>query len=187
MSITKTEPVSEETYWRLALGNSQLELHRGQLREKPGMSVAHDNVIDHLQRQLYRQLREHEYRLRSNNARLRIASDTYYVPDIAVIPTGIIQALFAQPNTLDAYSDPLPLVIEVWAPSTGTYDINEKLASYQQRGDLEIWYVHPYERTLKAWRRRRDGTYDMTVSSGGMVQPQSLPGVAVDLDALFQP
>ncbi len=187
MSITKTAPVSEETYRRLALGNSQLELRRGQLREKPGMSVAHDNVIDHLQRQLYRQLGEHEYRLRSNNARLRIDPNTYYVPDIAIIPTGIVQALFAQPNKLDAYSDPLPLVIEVRSPSTGTYDINEKLASYQRRGDLEIWYVHPYERTLTGWRRLRDGTYDMTVANGGVVRPQSLPGVAIDLDALFQP
>ncbi len=48
MALTTERQVSEETYRRLALGNSQLELHRGQLREKPGMSVEHGHVMDDL-------------------------------------------------------------------------------------------------------------------------------------------
>ncbi|MFL5448361.1 MAG: Uma2 family endonuclease, partial [Gemmatimonadales bacterium] len=71
------------------------------------------------------------------------------------------------------------------APSTGRYDINEKLPDYQQRGDLEIWYVHPYERTLTAWRRRPDGTCAESVYRGGIVIPESLPGLAIELEALF--
>ena len=90
-----------------------------------------------------------------------------------------------RPGSLDAYADPLPLVIEIWSPSTGGYDINEKLPDYQRRGDLEIWRVHPYERTLTAWRRRPDGIYTESVYRGGIVHPESLPGVAIDLDALF--
>lgn len=48
MSITKTELMIEETYRRFALGDSQgqWELYRGQLREKPGMSVEHGGVMD---------------------------------------------------------------------------------------------------------------------------------------------
>ena len=47
MSITKTEPMSEETYRQFALGDpqGQWELYRGQLREKPGMSVEHGGVM----------------------------------------------------------------------------------------------------------------------------------------------
>ena len=56
---------------------------------------------------------------------------------------------------------------------------------YHQRGDLEIWYVHPYERTLTAWRRRPDGMYAESVYRGGVVRPESLSGVAINLDALF--
>jgi Uma2 family endonuclease len=187
VSITKTEFMSEETYQEFALGDpqGQWELSRGQLREKPGMSVDHGVVTDNLLEFLYDQLDRSEYRIRSTHARLRRSADTYYVPDIAVIPTPVVQALLEQPGSLDAYPEPLPLVVEIWSPSTGRYDINEKLPDYQARGDLEIWYVHPYERTLTARRRRLDGSYTESVYRGGIVRPESLTGVEIDLDAPF--
>jgi Uma2 family endonuclease len=187
VSITKTEQVSEETYRRFALGDpqGQWELHHGQLREKPGMSVEHGSVMMLLVEWFLNQLDRNEYRVRATHARLRRSADTYYVPDVAVIPTALEQALLQLPGSLDAYADPLPLVVEIWSPSTGRYDINEKLSDYQQRGDLEIWYVHPYERTLTAWRRQSQGIYTETVYRGGIVHPESLPGVVIDLDALF--
>jgi Uma2 family endonuclease len=187
VSITKTEPMSEETYQQFALGDpqGQWELYRGQLREKPGMSVEHGGIMDNLLAFLYGQLDRNDYRIRTTHARLRRSADTYYIPDIAVIPTPVVQALLDQPGSLDAYPEPLPLVVEIWSPSTGRYDIYEKLPDYQQRGDLEIWYVHPYERTLTAWRRRPDGAYIEAVYRGGIVRPESLPGVAIDLDTLF--
>jgi Uma2 family endonuclease len=187
VSITKTETISEEAYRQFALGDpsGQWELHHGQLREKPGMSVEHGDVMDQLIFMLHNQLERSEFRVRAGHARLRRSADTYYVPDIAVIPTAVVQALREHPGSLDAYPDPLPLVIEIWSPSTGGYDINEKLPDYQRRGDLEIWRVHPYERTLTAWRRRPDGTYMESVYRGDIVHPESLPGVVIDLDALF--
>jgi Uma2 family endonuclease len=189
VSITKTEPMSEEAYRQFALGDpqGQWELYRGQLREKPGMSVEHGGITDNVLAFLYDQLDRNEYRIRTTHARLRRSADTYYIPDIAVIPTPVVQALLEQPGSLDAYPEPLPLVVEIWSPSMGRYDINEKLPDYQQRGDLEIWYVHPYERTLTAWRRQSQGIYTETVYRGGIVRPESLPGVAIDLDALFTP
>ena len=187
MSTTKTEPMSEETYRQFALGDpqGQWELYRGQLREKPGMSVEHGGIMDNLLAFLYGQLDRNDYRIRTTHARLRRSADTYYIPDIAVIPTPVVQALLDQPGSLDAYLEPLHLVVEIWSPSTGRYDIYEKLPDYQQRGDLEIWYVHPYERTLTAWRRRPDGAYTEAVYRGGIVRPESLPGVAIDLETLF--
>ena len=151
------------------------------------MSVEHGDVIMVLAASLHNQLDRSAYRVRAQHARLRRSADTYYVPDVAVIPTVLEQALRERPGSLDAYADPLPLVIEIWSPSTGAYDINEKLADYQGRGDREIWRVHPYERTLTAWRRKPDGAYTESVYRGGIVRPESLPGVAIDLDALFAP
>jgi len=187
VSITKTEKMSEEAYRQFALGDpqGQWELHHGQLREKPGMSVEHGGVMDNLLAFLYEQLDRNEYRIRTNHARLRRSADTYYIPDIAVIPTSVVQALLEQPGDLDAYPEPLPLVVEIWSPSTGRYDINEKLPDYQQRGDLEIWYVHLCERTLTAWRRRPNGTYSESFYRGGIVHLESLSGVVIDLDTLF--
>jgi Uma2 family endonuclease len=187
MALPKTQTVSEETYRRLALGDpgGQLELHRGQLVEKPGMSVVHGGVLDFLVLLLHNQLDRDMHRLRIGHARLRQSADTYYVPDIAVIPTAMVKALLENPHSLDAYSEPLPLVVEIWSPSTGNYDINAKLPDYQQRGDREIWYIHPYQRTLTAWRRQPDGRYTETVYHGGTVHSASLPGVTIDLDELF--
>jgi Uma2 family endonuclease len=143
--------------------------------------------MDFLQFQLYTQLDRDEFYLRTQHARLRVSADTYYVPDIAVIPAPTEEALYANPRSLDAYPGPLPLVVEIWSPSTGDYDINEKLSDYQQRGDREIWYVHPYKRTLTVWRRQPDGTYVELTYRDGIIRPAELPGVAIDLATLFAP
>ena len=179
--------VSEQTYLRVAADhpNRQWELHRGRLREKPGMSVEHGDVMTHLTALLHNQLDRREYRVRAGHARLRRSADTYYVPDVVVIPTALEQALRERPGSLDAYAEPLPLVVEIWFPSTGAYDMNEKLPDYQGRGDREIWLIHPYERTLTAWRRQPDGAYTESIYRSGTVRPESLPGVVIDLDSLF--
>jgi Uma2 family endonuclease len=65
------------------------------------------------------------------------------------------------------------------------YDVEEKLREYQRRGDLEIWRLHPYERTLTTWRRQPDGGYQESTIRGGAVQPVALPGVTIELGALF--
>jgi Uma2 family endonuclease len=75
----------------------------------------------------------------------------------------------------------------VWSPSTGAYDIAGKLPEYRRRGDAEIWYVHPYERTLTAWRRQEDGSYTETVyHEDEVVEVASLPGVRITLAELFE-
>ena len=65
------------------------------------------------------------------------------------------------------------------------YDVERKLPEYRARGDLEIWRIHPYDRTLTAWRRQPDGSYLESVYRGGIVPVGSVPGVTIDLDALF--
>jgi len=149
------------------------------------MSVEHGDVMMHLAALLHNQLDRSEYRVRAGHARLRRSADTYYVPDVDVIPTAFEQSLREDPGSLDAYAVPLPLVVAIWSPSTRGFDINEKLPDYQRRGDLEIWLIHPYERTLIAWQRRPEGVYTESIYRGGIVHRESLPGVAIDLEALF--
>jgi len=79
----------------------------------------------------------------------------------------------------------LALVVEIWSPSTGGYDVAEKLPEYMRRGDREIWFIHPVELTLTAWRRQQDGTYAKSVHRDGRLELAAVPGVVVDLDALF--
>jgi Uma2 family endonuclease len=164
----------------------RLELHRGILREKPSMSVEHGRVSFYLAFQLGQQLDRRAYEVRVNHGRLRHEhSATYSIPDVVVIPTTLAEQARQHPSRLEIYDAPLPLVVEIWSPSTGDYDVDAKIPAYMARGDFEIWRIHPYERTLTAWRRQEDGTYATQVYHGGTIQPVALPGVTVDLDALF--
>ncbi len=116
---------------------------------------------------------------------MRRSETQYYIPDLIVVPAELASRLFAKERTTEMYREPLPLVVEVWSPSTGRLDIEEKLPEYRRRGDLEIWRIHPDERTLTAWVRQPDGSYQETQYRGGIVRPAALPNVSIDLDAFF--
>jgi Uma2 family endonuclease len=165
---------------------NRLEVHDGQLREKPSMTFRHGGTSFYLGMQLATQLDRTKYEVRVNHGRLRRTEKTYYIPDVYVIPMSIITPERAASRELEIYDEPLPFVAEAWSASTSDYDIREKLPEYMERGDLEIWLLHPYEQTVTAWRRQPDGTSSETVYRGGVVQIVSLPSVTIDLDALFQ-
>jgi Uma2 family endonuclease len=179
-------PVSEATYQQLALEDTEgnWELHCGYLRRKPTMSVDHNRLATRLLIRLANQLDDSEFDVRINMGRVRHSGGSYYIPDVYVIPVELVRPMRGRPG-LEVYEGPLPLVVEVWSPSTGEYDVDTKLPEYQRRGDLEIWRLHPYDRTLTAWRRQPDGSYNESQYTGGIVRPVALPGVAVDLDTLF--
>jgi Uma2 family endonuclease len=80
---------------------------------------------------------------------------------------------------------PTPLVVEIWSPFTDDYDITAKLPGDRRRGDLETWDIHPLDRTPTMWRKQPDGTYARSDCHDGIIRPNSLPGVDIDLDALF--
>lgn len=179
---------SGEAYERLALAepDRKWELRDGVLREKPGMTAAHNWLEVQLGYMLMSQLDWSVFQVRVDAGRVRRPEATYFIPDVFVVPTAYVIPLMDQQDVLEVYDQPLPLVVEVWSRSTGDYDVAEKIAVYQQRGDLEIWRIHPSERTLTAWRRLPDGSYDETIHHQGVVRPTALPGVEIDLAALFE-
>ncbi len=178
--------VSEATYLQLALEDPEghWELHHGCLRQKPGMSLDHNQACHRLLISLWQQLDATEFDVRISMGHVRRSSESYYIPDVYVIPVELQEPLRGR-HVLEMYQAPLPLVVEVWSPSTGGYDVEVKLQEYQQRGDLEIWRIHPYEHTLISWVRQADGSYAETQYTGGVVHPTALPGVAIDLDKLL--
>ena len=178
-------PVSERTYLQLALEDpNQWELHCGSLRRKPSMTAEHNHVAWQLSFRLGQQLDSKQFEVRLGMGHVRRSAESYYIPDVFVIPTDLFRPLRGLRNVLEAYDSPLPLVVEIWSPSTGEYDVDSKIPEYRRRGDLEIWRIHPFDRTLIAWRRQSDGSYSET-HAGGIVQPVALPGVTIDLDTLF--
>jgi Uma2 family endonuclease len=150
------------------------------------MTIEHNFAQRILLQRLVKQLDESEYMVDKDGTRLRIPNGSFYIPDITVLPLASIQRMLRErPQRLEVYEEPVPLVVEVWSPSTGEYDVEVKLAAYQQRGDQEIWRIHPYERTLTAWRLQPDGRYTETRFREGVVEPVALPGVHVAHADLF--
>ncbi|HLZ73059.1 MAG TPA: Uma2 family endonuclease [Dehalococcoidia bacterium] len=183
-------PISFKTYERVALedGDGHWELVCGHLQKKPPMTLPHNDAIDGLTSTLSRQLDRNSYRLRSEDALLRISPTNAFQPDLFVLPQSARLKKQAEHSSgLEMYDEPMPLVVEVWSPSTGDYDVNTKIPEYQRRGDAEIWLIHPYERWLRAWRRQADGRYRETLFRGeAVVEPVALPGVRVTLATLFE-
>jgi Uma2 family endonuclease len=179
--------VSQATYQTLSLEDqdNQWELWDGRLLEKPSMSFAQNEIMAELGFMLRSQLAHADFMVRVNAGRLRRGDRTYYIPDVMVIPRGAA-ANRPEPASIEIYDQPLPFVAEVWSPSTGDYDIDNKIPGYQVRGDLEIWRLHPYERTLTEWRRQENGGYDKSIQKGGVVHLVGLPGVVIDLDEVFK-
>jgi len=149
------------------------------------MTFAHNHAGVWLTVQLAQQLDHERYDVRTNAGHVRRSPENYFIPDVFVIPLEYSASFRDRRDVLEWYDAPLPLVVEIWSPSTGEYDVNTKLGEYQRRGDLEIWLIHPFDRTLIAWQRGEDGSYAESHYSGGTVEPVALPGVTVDLDALF--
>ena len=182
-------PISFETFERVALEDDggHWELACGRLRQKPPMTQEHNDAIEGLYAQLVPQLNRSLFRIRTESARLRISLAATYQPDLFVLPNRY-RRVRTEPGEsgLETYVEPMPLVVEVWSSSTGSYDVMTKFPEYQQRGDQESWLIHPYERWLHAWRRHADGSYPETLFSGDdTVEAAALPGVRIDLKRLF--
>lgn len=182
-----TQRMSEQEYQEIVLSGlpGNWELHDGRLVEKPGMTFEHGDIAFELAYLLRGQLDRRQFRIAVNDWRVRRPAATAFIPDLVVIPIDYTAEFRGQLGKLAIFSRSLPLVVEVWSPSTGDYDVDAKQPIYQQRGDLEIWRIHPYEQTLTAWQRSPDGSYQETIHGGGTVMPVALPNVEIDLDQLF--
>lgn len=161
------------------------ELHDGVLIEKPAMTLAHMDVISRLCFHLQRQLDVEQFSVYSEG-RVRHPEASVFLPDVMVVLDAYRAKFLEQPDMLAVFARPLPLVVEVWCRSTVHYDVAAKLPIYQQRGDAEIWLIHPYERTLTAWRRQPDSGYVSQMYDSGTIRPVTLPEVTIELASLFR-
>jgi Uma2 family endonuclease len=181
--------ISEQEYRELAMTDPDhlWELWDGVLVEKPLMSMKHEDVSTYLGAALINQLNRSEYRVNVNGGRTRLSPRNFFIPNVAVIPAIYKVNLEDDPRAFNAFAEPLPLVVEVWSWTTARYDVATKLHGYRERGDEEIWYIHPYERILTVWRRQPDGSHVEEICRSGLVPVASLPGVVIDLDAVLGP
>jgi len=180
-------PVTQETFAALVLEDTdgRWEIYRRRLREKPEMSFGHNRTARALARQLLDHLSADEFDVLQNSGHLLVPTGDSYVPDVAIVPLALYVRFQNDPTRFERYEEPLPLVVEVWSPSTGQYDVDTKIPGYRLRGDLEIWRVHPFDRTLTTWRRMPSGDYVETTLRAGTLSLHAVPNVDLDLERLF--
>lgn len=187
LGVGRPMTVSEARYLKLVLEDpdTKWELVDGHLRKKPAMTWEHGHTARNLAFVPSAQLDRSRWEVVHDSGRVRRSAENYVVPDVYVVPMEYIRRTFTRPGMVEAYPEPVPLVVDVWSRRTGRYDVTDKLVEYKRRGDLEVWLLHLYERTLTGWRRQPDGSYVETRFHGGTVQPIGLPNVTIDLDTLF--
>jgi len=91
----------------------------------------------------FEQLRESHRLFACSESRMRLASDLYRIPDIAVFAG-------TEPDE-EVPSHPPLLVIEIISPDDRYSEVLEKLAEYRQWGVSHIWIVDPDRRTFAVY------------------------------------
>jgi Uma2 family endonuclease len=169
----------------LAHPGSKLEMLDGEWREKPTMTIPHNLAQVRLVRQLVPQIDFDRFDLRIDNVHLARPNSTFFIPDVCILDSPGNRAIGETMAGLETITVPCLLVAEIWSPTTGAFDLSQKIPEYIARGDREIWLLHPYDLTLTAWRQQPDGQYEKSTYQGGNVELMSIPGIVIDLAALF--
>jgi Uma2 family endonuclease len=188
MALPRPTTMTETAYEAVALSEEGrfLELWHGAPLEKPPVSFVHGDIMGELAALLTIALPRERWNIRVEHARVRARDGSIFIPDVAVVPAALVaRGLAETPDRLEVYAEPVPFVAEVWSPATGRYDLRVKLAAYRERGDAEIWRLHPHERTLTRWLRQEDETYAELIHTGGPVALAALPDATIDLGPLF--
>lgn len=90
-------------------------------------------------------------------------------------------------ETASDIAGPPNLVVEILSPSTERIDRGKKLAFYARLGADELWLVDGKRHTLSVYSEPVDGRYRsvVTFTTPGSARSATIPGLAIDLDALF--
>jgi Uma2 family endonuclease len=77
------------------------------------------------------------------------------------------------------------LVIEILSPSTRARDLGEKRELYESNGVREYWVVDSRERTVRVFRRGRQGFATERVVAEGSLESDLIPGLSISLADVF--
>jgi Uma2 family endonuclease len=166
------------------------------------LSIRFQRLLENMQMQPLLSLEKHGYTLNKEkenakfiqlhfNVRLptdgETADDEIYnvvQPDICVI---------CDPAKLDERGciGAPDLIVEVISFSTSKKDLNQKFFLYEKSGVREYWVVYPNDKAVIVFLLQPDGKYDegtaYEVINGATQAPvQTLPGLVIDLEELFE-
>lgn len=166
--------VSVADYHRHTEGQ-RTELLRGIVIEKMSRSPLHSAVAHRLSKLIAEQLSSEFTMFQERPITM---DDSEPEPDIAVVAGGEEEYFKTHPATAE-------LVVEV-AVSSREID-RVKALMYAEAGVKEYWIVCPQEKQVEVYRQPGGESYAerTMIAAPGVIECAALPGVRVDLGALF--
>ncbi|MGH2522757.1 MAG: Uma2 family endonuclease [Anaerolineales bacterium] len=172
---------TEEKYLELSgHTNRPIELSEGRLIVRPMPTPDHQRIVRKLL-------------LILNAWALTHAAEVFFAP----MPVRLWRGKFREPDVFlytaehrdriaKQYGGPPDLAVEVWSPSTGDVDADEKMIEYAQAGISEYWIVE-IETPRLAQYVLRAGTYELQAEfgAGATVRSAIFPDLEFGLDSLY--
>jgi len=152
--------------------DARIELLEGVLYEMPPMGRPHQAVLRVLLRVFAPMAAEQRLLVQMP---IVLPDDSEPEPDLAVVASG---------TPLDKpVADQVVLAVEV-AERSRRLDLGHKAPLYQRAGVLETWVIDLREQRLVVFPRE-GGSVTYPRGQSARVTPRALPGLSLDLDALF--
>ena len=168
-----------EYFARQEDAQARLELVRGEIREMPGGSFAHNIVKTRIARLLGNALNGTDCVVMDSDMRIGVGEGSYVCADAS---------LASPPHVANAASgvvDNPVLVVEVLSPGTERYDRREKFALYESLASLRQYVLVDSEaRFFEVFTRAAEG-WNYRLVRQGAVRLDSV-GVEVPLDGLYE-
>ena len=156
------------------------------VREPPSPSRPHQELVGELYLQIRLALEGRRYRayVAPFDVRLPKAGEADHQIDTVVQPDVLV---VCDLNKLDARGmrGAPDWLAEILSPTTASHDQIVKLPVYERAGVLEVWLIHPTDRTLTIYRLE-NGRYGRPLvhQLKGRTTMTAIPGVSIDWDRL---
>jgi len=178
---TTARLLTYDDYAALPDEGKRYELIGGELWEMPSPSWNHQMVLSRLNKVLDRFVSARELgAVVFAPFDIRLSPNVVVQPDIVYVSTGRLASV--APQFLMGAPD---LLVEVLSPSTRDRDLGVKLRLYADARVREVWFADLEPPDLRILAMGDDGDYVPVPPVGGAVQSVVLPGLRVDIAALF--
>jgi Uma2 family endonuclease len=178
---TTPKLLTYEEWLKLPEAEGIEEVVNGEIRKMPPNKILHADTVENLADLLKASVDRNKIQVRVSTFGLVIRREplTTRVPDIAVF-------VRSQVVDQDGYIHSAPeLIVEVLSPANTRAERAEKLQDYESLGVPEVWVVSPEARTVEVLSLKDGRLRTTALLRDGQIKPVHLPGVSVDVAAIW--
>jgi Uma2 family endonuclease len=178
---TTPKLLTYEEWLKLPEAEGIEEVVNGEIRKMPPNKILHADTVENLADLLKASADRNTIQVRVSTFGLVIRREplTTRVPDIAVFVRN-------QVVDQDGYIHSAPeLIVEVLSPANTRAERAEKLQDYESLGVPEVWVISPEARTVEVLSLKDGRLRTTALLRDGQIKPVHLPGVSVDVAAIW--